>query len=90
VQEILGALAVGSSIITLHPQGNMDLEYVLTVLNEKQISYMQSVPAYLSNMCDFLLKNDFQKLVTLRNIDIGGKMFAIAIINCQFMSFRRR
>jgi hypothetical protein len=58
VQEIIGALIVGSTIVMLCSQGNMDLEYVLTVLSEKQVSYMQSVPAYVNNMCDFLLKHN--------------------------------
>ena len=42
VQEIIGTLMVGSSIVMLRPQGNMDLDYLLTVLREKQVSYMQS------------------------------------------------
>ncbi|UJR29564.1 hypothetical protein I4U23_010781 [Adineta vaga] len=72
VQEILGTLIIGSNLVFLHPEGNMDVEYVVTVLKEKQITYMQSVPAYLSYMCDFLVKNDHPKLETLRTLDIGG------------------
>ncbi|CAF1453706.1 unnamed protein product [Adineta ricciae] len=72
VQEVLGTLILGANLVFLHPEGNMDVEYVVKILKEKQITYMQSVPAYLNNMCDFLLKNDHPKLETLRTLDIGG------------------
>jgi hypothetical protein len=83
VQEIIGGLIVGSSIVMLHSHGNMDLEYVLTVLNEKQVSYMQSVPTYLNNMLDISAKHDSSKLKTLRTIDLGGKLYLILLQNFQ-------
>jgi hypothetical protein len=79
VQEILGALLVGSSIAMLHPQGNMDFDYVLSVVRDKQVSHMQSVPAYLNNMLDILTKQDSSKFHTLRTIDIGGKRYVVIL-----------
>ena len=73
VQEVIGALIVGSSIVMLRSQANIDLEYVLSVLNEKQVSYMQSVPTYLSHMINILPKYDYSQIRTLRTLDIGGK-----------------
>ncbi|CAF1391505.1 unnamed protein product [Adineta steineri] len=72
VQEIIGALTVGAGIIMLHPEGNMDIEYVINVLNKKEISYLQSVPAYINNMLEYVEKNNSSSLSTLRTLDIGG------------------
>jgi non-ribosomal peptide synthetase component E (peptide arylation enzyme) len=81
VQEIMGAFIVGSSIVMLRPQGNMNFYYLFTMLSEKQVSYMQSVPAYLSNILDFFLKQNCGKLNALRTIDVGGKRFAYVFRN---------
>ena len=73
VQEVVGALAVGASIIMLHPEGNMDHEYVTKTLKGKHVSYMQCVPAYLDSLVQFLQSCDDSKLSTLRTLDLGGK-----------------
>ena len=73
VQEIVGALIVGSSIAMLRSQGNMNIEYVVSVLDEKQVSYMQTVPSYLNNMLNISSKPDISQFKTLRTLDIGGK-----------------
>jgi hypothetical protein len=88
VEEIIGTLIIGSSIVMLSPEGNMTLDYLLMVLYEKQVSYMQTVPAYLNNMLDVLPKHDRSKFKTLRTIDLGGKWFIIALRSCQHMSCR--
>ncbi|CAF4040459.1 unnamed protein product [Adineta steineri] len=80
VQEIMGALIVGSTLVMLHSQGNMNLEYVLTVLDEKQVSYMQSVPTYINHMFDVSLQNDRSKFKALRTIDIGGDVSTVQLI----------
>jgi hypothetical protein len=85
VQEIIGTLIVGSSIVMLRPQGNMNLEYVLMILHEKQVSYMQAVPAYLNNMLIVLRQYDCSKLKLLRTIDIGGKWFVVLMKNFQYI-----
>ena len=73
VQEIIGAMIVGGSSVMLRPLGNMDLQYVMKVLHGKQISYMQNVPAYLSNMLEYLQKHNQTSSNTLRTLDVGGK-----------------
>jgi non-ribosomal peptide synthetase component E (peptide arylation enzyme) len=77
VQEILGVLMVGSSIVMLHPGGNMDFDYLLNVISEKQVSYMQSIPSYLNNLLDILSKENCSKIQTLRTIDIGGMKISL-------------
>lgn len=73
LQEIMGALTIGASIVMLHPEGNMDYKYVLKVIQTKQISYMQTVPAYIESMFDSIQTPDTRNLDTLRTLDIGGK-----------------
>lgn len=73
LQEIMGALTIGASIVMLHPEGNMDYKYVLKVIQTKQISYMQTVPAYIESMFDSIQTPDSRNLDTLRTLDIGGK-----------------
>ncbi|CAF3893402.1 unnamed protein product, partial [Adineta steineri] len=80
VQEVIGALSVGATIIMLHPEGNMDIEYVINVLNKKGISYLQSVPAYVNNMLDYVEKNNASNLSTLRTLDIGGEKSTYQLI----------
>ena len=72
-QEIMGALITGASIIMLHPQGNMDFEYLINVLKERHISYLQCVPAYIDNMITFLQNCSDFNLTHVHTIDIGGK-----------------
>jgi hypothetical protein len=81
VQEIMGVLMVGSSIVMLRPQGNMNFDYLFTVLCEKQVSYMQTVPAYLNDVVDFMLKRNYCSPNTLRTIDVGGKNVACMFEN---------
>ena len=63
---------------------------MIKVLKEKQISYLQSVPAYINNMLEFLPKYDDSNLNTLRTLDIGGKLSIVMIRNIVLEFCRRR
>ncbi|CAF4162691.1 unnamed protein product, partial [Adineta steineri] len=80
VQEIIGTLTVGATIIMLHPEGNMDIDYMIKLLNEKRISYLQSVPSYVNNMLEYVEKNNASNLSTLRTLDIGGEKSTVQLI----------
>ena len=73
VQEIAGSLIIGSSVVMLSPDGNMDLKYVLKILNEKEVTYLQSVPSYTHSLINFLRNEDSPKLNKLRTLDLGGE-----------------
>ncbi|CAF4316771.1 unnamed protein product, partial [Adineta steineri] len=45
VQEILGTLLVGGTLIMLHPGGTIDFDYLSEVLQNKQITYLHTVPS---------------------------------------------
>jgi hypothetical protein len=75
MQEIIGALITGSSVVMLHPEGNLDIKYVSTVVQEKQVSFMQSAPTYMSYVLQYLLKSNHSELSTFRSLHIRGMIF---------------
>ncbi|CAF1439366.1 unnamed protein product [Adineta ricciae] len=70
IQEIIGTLIVGSAVIMLHPRGNKDVTYISNVLQQKQVSCMQTIPERFDSVLKFLLEYDCIKFNTLRNINI--------------------
>ena len=55
VQDIIGSLVIGATLIMLHPNGLLDFEYLAQICKEKQITYMHSVPTLLDKFWRFLL-----------------------------------
>jgi non-ribosomal peptide synthetase component F len=47
VQDVVGTLVLGALVVMLQPEGIMDLEYLATVLREKEITYIFTVPTVL-------------------------------------------
>ena len=58
VQEILGTLISGASLIMLHPKGTTDFEYLSKVLDKKQITYIHTVPSLLHSLFAFIEQYD--------------------------------
>ncbi|CAF4177431.1 unnamed protein product, partial [Adineta steineri] len=81
VQELIGGLLAGASIVMLHPDGNMNFAYMMKLLQEKQITYLQGVPVYINNMLEFLLKYNYSNLSTLHTLDIGGDASTVQLID---------
>ena len=72
IQEILGSLICGTTVIMLHPQGNMDLLYVTQTLQNKQVTHMLSVPTYLSHLINILQNYDISRCHTIRTVCCVG------------------
>jgi non-ribosomal peptide synthetase component F len=60
VEDIMGTLMVGATLVMLHPRGNIDFDYLSIVLKQKQISYMHTVPSLLHSF--FIFIKDMEKL----------------------------
>jgi non-ribosomal peptide synthetase component F len=74
VEDIIGTLIAGATLVMLHPKGNLDFDYLSSVLKQKQISFMHTVPTFLGSFFLFLkATNDFDALKCLRAFCIGGK-----------------
>ncbi|CAF1523936.1 unnamed protein product [Adineta steineri] len=53
VQEILGILLAGGTLIMLHPGGMIDFDYLSETLQNKQITYLHTVPSLLHSFFYF-------------------------------------
>ena len=64
--DIIGTIAVGASIVMLHPDGTIDSEYIVNTMKKKEISYLLSVPTILNALLEFSLQREDQ--VTMRTL----------------------
>lgn len=55
VLDILGTLVIGGTVIMLHPEGILDMEYLATQFLRKQITYVLAVPSLLRAFFTFLV-----------------------------------
>lgn len=72
IHEIIGTLMINATIIMLRPHGNMDFMYLAQILQNKQITYMQSVPTLLNSFYNFIKNMVDFRLTTLRSLCCGG------------------
>ena len=54
IQEILGTLWLGGSICLLRPNGNLDMNYLLSVMQRQQISFAVTVPTLLATVAQYV------------------------------------
>ncbi len=54
VQEILGTLISGATLVMLHPRGTMEFDYLTKVLSGKQVTYMHAVPSFLQQFLTYV------------------------------------
>ncbi|CAF3842780.1 unnamed protein product [Adineta steineri] len=74
VQEILGTLLVGGTLIMLHPGGTIDFDYLSEVLHNKQITYLHAVPSLLHSFLIFIAKTNSINVVNrLRSLCSSGE-----------------
>ncbi|CAF3924800.1 unnamed protein product, partial [Adineta steineri] len=82
VQEILGTLLVGGTLIMLHPGGTIDFDYLSEVLKNKQITYLHTVPSLLYSFFSFIeQKNIINTVKHLRSLCSSGEPFSVPLIN---------
>ena len=75
VQEMLGTLMGGASLVMLHPRGTIDFEYLSKVLDKKQITYMHTVPSLLHSFFTFIEESNNQYARKyLRSLCSSGKL----------------
>ncbi|UJR34791.1 hypothetical protein I4U23_027572 [Adineta vaga] len=74
VPELLGCLFMGGTSILLHPDGNIQLDYLTRLVESHQATYMHSVPSHLTVICEQLEQdNAFGRLCTLRSLCSSGE-----------------
>jgi non-ribosomal peptide synthetase component F len=63
VQEILGTLMNGATLVLFRPRGTIDFEYLSEVLDRKQITYMHSVPSLLYQFFTYIQEHNNQQVI---------------------------
>ena len=66
VQECLGTIMLGATLILLHPHGNVDLDYLSTTLQQHQVTFFSVVPSLMTGLLDYLMQNN--RLLRLSNV----------------------
>jgi non-ribosomal peptide synthetase component F len=73
VQEILGAVISGATLVMLHPRGTIDFEYLSEVIDKKQVTYMHTVPSLLHSFFTFVEhRNNKDTMKYLRSLCSSG------------------
>jgi non-ribosomal peptide synthetase component F len=74
VLDIMGTLIICGTVIMLRPEGILDVDYVVSVLKKKQITYIQAVPSLLRIFFTFLSETrNIADVLFLRSICSSGK-----------------
>ncbi|CAF4105179.1 unnamed protein product, partial [Adineta steineri] len=82
VQEILGILLAGGTLIMLHPGGTIDFDYLSEVLKNKQITYLHTVPSLLHSFFTSIEYNNHPNVLKhLRSLCSSGEPFSVSLIN---------
>ncbi|CAF4019986.1 unnamed protein product, partial [Adineta steineri] len=72
--SLVGTLIIGSTLVMLRPEGNMDVEYLTRVLDQKQITVMHAVPSLLNSLFEFLtISKRTSAVKCLRSLCSGGE-----------------
>jgi non-ribosomal peptide synthetase component F len=72
VQEILGALVISATVVMLHPYGNMDYMYLISTVQNKQVTLIVAVPALIKELCDIIKERNIPTLTSIRSFISAG------------------
>jgi len=73
VQDMMGTLMIGATLVMLHSQGIMDFDYLVKTINEKQITFITTVPSLLYSFCIVLQQTKHHNAMKcLRSVCTGG------------------
>ena len=75
VEDIIGTLIVGGTLVMLSPKGLNDLTYFVDILDEKKITYFFGVPSYLSALGAYLDTRSKETCLTHVRSVVAGGMF---------------
>ncbi|CAF1537659.1 unnamed protein product, partial [Adineta steineri] len=82
VQEILGTMLIGGTLIMLHPGGTTDFDYLSKVLQNKQVSYLHTVPSFLHSFFTSVEQSNNQNVLKhLRSLCSSGEPFSVPLID---------
>ncbi|UJR34790.1 hypothetical protein I4U23_027571 [Adineta vaga] len=88
VDEYMGSLVCGATIVLLRPHGNLDTHYLCETIEKNQATLIDFVPTSLSILCNYLSSNAesgiSKCLATLKLITVGGEQLQGKILRSVF------
>jgi non-ribosomal peptide synthetase component F len=74
VKECLGTLMLGSSLVLLHPQGHLDIDYLSTTIQQHNVTFFSVVPSPMAILSNYLIQtNEFSRLQSIRKFGFLGR-----------------
>ena len=74
VKECLGTLMLGGSLVLLHAEDHVDLDYLSRTLHEHTVTFFSIVPSLMIVLCDYLISSDqCYRLGSVRSLGFLGK-----------------
>jgi acyl-CoA synthetase (AMP-forming)/AMP-acid ligase II len=72
-KECLGTFMLGGSLVLLHGEGHMDLDYLSTTLQQRNVTFFSVVPSLMIILCDYLIGiRKFCRLTSIRSLGFLG------------------
>ncbi|CAF4017821.1 unnamed protein product, partial [Adineta steineri] len=82
VQDIMGTFMIGACLTMLHPRGIMDFHYLASVMKEKNINCITTVPTIIHNFFTYLQQQNHHNVAQyLRSVCSAGEPCSIKLIN---------
>lgn len=73
VQECLGSLMLGCSLVLLHPQGHLDVDYLSQAIEENDVTLFCIVPSHMAILSNYLAETDrYCRLRSVRKFGFLG------------------
>ncbi|CAF4067907.1 unnamed protein product, partial [Adineta steineri] len=82
IQDIIGSLITGASLVMLHVGGTIDFGYLIEVIKTKTVTCFTTVPTILQHLFSLLQKsNQLTVIETLRSLCSGGEICSVNLVN---------
>ena len=73
IQDMMGTLIIGATLVMLHSKGIIDIDYLVKTINEKQITFITTVPTLLYSFFSILQQTKHhQAMKYVRSVCTGG------------------
>ncbi|CAF4058212.1 unnamed protein product, partial [Adineta steineri] len=82
IQDIIGTLIAGASLVIPYLGGMIDFDYLIDVIKTKNVTCFTTVPTILHYLFSFLQKsNQLTAVKSLRSLCSGGEICSVKLVN---------
>ncbi|CAF4288730.1 unnamed protein product, partial [Adineta steineri] len=87
IQDVVGTLTTGATLVMLHPQGISDLTYLTDIIKKKSVTCFTCVPTILLHLFSFFQQSkNVTAVKSLRTICSGGEVCPVSLVSLIFSS----